>query len=130
MENLELKWLHKEHASLSEYNGMCDSLAEHVSRWLSKTGKKHTTLHIEPVSGSSIMLAKYGTETFEWFYHVVIVSNRLVHDAWFGDPVPLSKYLSSTFGTQFLRLAHYTDRGLFLTETRRNGHLIWSKREG
>lgn len=105
--NLCLQYLKEVRSCVEEYNGRCDNLAKKVAHWLKRRRI--------PIVGR-MFLERADDQWLEpstcpnrgWFYHVVIKdTSNLIHDAWFGDPIPESDYLTTMFPDQKVDIKSY-----------------------
>lgn len=80
MLNLATQYLARHGETLADYDGLCGELADQVA-----TRKRDRIVYIEGDIG--------------WKYHMVMMRNGIVHDAWCeAGPLPLRDWLVNMFG--------------------------------
>lgn len=105
--NFCLQYLKECHTLPEEYNGRCDRLAKKVTEWLKRRripimGR----MFLERLDDQWLEPSTYPDKG--WFYHVVIKdTTSLIHDAWFGDPMPEQDYLTIMFPDQQVKIESY-----------------------
>lgn len=112
MVDLVTRWLEASGRGLAEYDDHCLELAGDVSESLSREGIGHATLWIESDSGTTAgIVGRYPGKRKDWYYHVVLLVNGFVHDAWLGQRMRLGKYLAFVFPKQRLAVEHRDESG-------------------
>jgi hypothetical protein len=129
MVDLETAWLGRAGETVADYDDLCQDLAEEVSSWLARIGRKHRILNIESSLALPITAFYHGGERL-WSYHAVILADGRIHDAWLGASAKPKEYFSTVFGGQRLDVEHRNRKGnLVLVEEWRSGRLVRSRRE-
>ncbi len=102
--NFFLQYLKEKRSFIEEYNGRCDTLAKRVTQWLKRRRVPITgRMFLERADDQWLEPSTYPDKG--WFYHVVIKDTKnLIHDAWFGEPIPESDYLTNMFPNQKVKV--------------------------
>lgn len=99
--NLAIAFLEESEESLDEYDGMCGELADNILQWLD-LGDRVCILYIEPHYPLDDI--DNGIDRWGWRFHMVVLVDGLVHDAWFPTLVlPPDEYIEAAFPDQELR---------------------------
>jgi len=121
MMDLASQYLKRHRLSLSMYEDSCSELADDVRIWLSESGIKSQLLWIEPAPYGDakecyVNLSLQTRHGKQWWFHAVVLSGSLVHDAWLGQPMRLPEYVEAMFPNQAVvvefRSGHGCDKRL------------------
>lgn len=114
-ENLAFNYIIERNDKLGNWDGLCGQLATNVSRWLKNQGIKHNVLIFkrcpEDTGGVKQKYLYPSTMPREWYYHVAIEVDGVIHDPWFKQPVPFESYLKVMFPSQVVEIKHKLTSG-------------------
>lgn len=90
--NLAVQRLTQQGETIADYEGICGEIANAISQ------DGDDILYVEP-AGSWPLIPLRGEQTI-WRYHMVLLRDGLVHDAWCEDVLPAREYLVTMFGAE------------------------------
>lgn len=88
MENVATAFLLSQNAQLEDYEGYCGELVNDILNSLNGVSNV-SILHLEGVNKENLQ----SITGYEWNYHMVLVIDGMIHDAWHPDVVPVGQYL-------------------------------------
>jgi hypothetical protein len=78
--NLARQYLSDHNETFADYEGICGELANAVQQSILNS-------HLIYVGGVGVF------HTTAWTYHMAVMVNGIVHDAWRNNPLPLKRWL-------------------------------------
>jgi hypothetical protein len=91
-QNIAVQYLDESGETIADYHGDCHDLASNILDWCADESVE--IMYMEPVGWNGNLPYRYWT----WDWHMVIVLDGVVHDAWFPDlMLPPSEYLEEAF---------------------------------
>jgi hypothetical protein len=87
MENIATAFLDSKNAKLAEYEGFCGELVNDILNTL--PDQAASILYLEGTDGETLL----SVTGCEWKYHMVLVVDGMVHDAWHPHVCTVKEYL-------------------------------------